>query len=84
VNQATLVHFTDGAGNFFVFDYEILSTVICTVLLLWHVQKLSVPCDIVGTGTGKLLNSLPRNDVVAELCSRVNSMWLTAMIQQVT
>jgi hypothetical protein len=32
----------------FVIDYEILSTVIRTVPLLWNVQKLSVPCENAG------------------------------------
>jgi hypothetical protein len=36
------------------------------VPLLWHVKKLSVPCK---TSTGKLFDSLPKNDAVAELSS---------------
>jgi hypothetical protein len=52
-----------------VIDPEILSKVIHTVPLHWHVQKLSVPCKVKATNTGKLLVSLPRNDAVAELCS---------------
>jgi hypothetical protein len=47
--------------TFVVIDHEILSTVIRTVALLWYVQK--------ATCTGKLLDSLSRNDAVAELCS---------------
>jgi hypothetical protein len=51
--------------TFIVIDHEILSTVIHTVPALWHVQKLSVPC----LSEGKLLDSLPRNDAMTELCS---------------
>jgi hypothetical protein len=43
--------------TFVVIDHEFLS-------LLWHVQKLSVKA----TSTGKLLDSLPRNNAMAELC----------------
>jgi hypothetical protein len=40
--------------------------VIRTVPLLWHVQKLSVPCvaKVKATSTGKLLVSLSRNDTL--------------------
>jgi hypothetical protein len=36
--------------------------------MLKHVQKLSGPAKVKATSTGKLHNSLPRNDAVAELC----------------
>jgi hypothetical protein len=48
-----------------VIDHEILSTVICTVPLLWHVFLTKVKA----TSIGNLLDSLPRNDAVVELCS---------------
>jgi hypothetical protein len=35
----TVVRFPDGAVTFVVIDHEILSTVICTIPLLLHVQK---------------------------------------------
>jgi hypothetical protein len=62
VNQVMRVRFSN---SFVVIDHEILSTVIHTVPLLWHVQKLSLPYE----SEGKLLDSLPRNNVVTELCS---------------
>jgi hypothetical protein len=52
-----------------VIDYEIFSTVIHTVPLLWYVQKIQFLEEVRATSTGKLLYSLPRNDAVAELCS---------------
>jgi hypothetical protein len=56
--------------TFVVNDLEILSTVIRTVPLLWHVQKFQFLAKAKATSTGKLLDSLPRNNVVIELCSR--------------
>jgi hypothetical protein len=50
-------------------DHEILSTVIRTVPLLLHVQKFQFLAKVKATSTGKLLDSLPRNDGVVELCS---------------
>jgi hypothetical protein len=55
--------------TFFVTDYEIISTAIRNVLLLWHVQKLKFLAKVKSTGTGKQLESLPGNDTVVELCS---------------
>jgi hypothetical protein len=43
--------------------------VIRTVPLLWHVQKFQFLAKVKATSTGKLLDSLPRNDAVVELCS---------------
>jgi hypothetical protein len=54
--------------TFVVIDHEILSTVICTAPLLWHVQKFQFLAKLKATSTGKLLDGLPRNAVV-ELCS---------------
>jgi hypothetical protein len=54
-----------------VIDHEMLSTIIRTVPLLWHVQKLSVACEVKAPSTTKLLDSLPNNDAVAEVCSCV-------------
>jgi hypothetical protein len=51
--------------TFIEVDHESLYTVIRILLLFWHVQKLSGPC---WTCTGKQLDSMPRNDAVAELC----------------
>jgi hypothetical protein len=53
---------------FVVIDQENLSTVIRTVPLLWHVQKFQFLAKMKATSTGKLLDSLPRNGAVAELC----------------
>jgi hypothetical protein len=69
VSRATRVRFPDGAGRFVVIDYEILSTVIRTVPLLWHVQTFQFLAKVKATSTDKLLDSLPRNDAVVELCS---------------
>jgi hypothetical protein len=58
--------------TFIAIDHEILSTVICTEPLLWLVQKLSVHCEIEkfkAATIGKQLDSLPRSDAMAELCS---------------
>jgi hypothetical protein len=52
-----------------VIDHEILSTVIRAVPLLWHVQKFQFLAKAKATSTGKLLDSLPRNDAMVELCS---------------
>jgi hypothetical protein len=52
-----------------VIDHEILSTVIRTVPLLWHIQKFQFLAKVKATSTGKLLDSLPRNDVMVELSS---------------
>jgi hypothetical protein len=52
-----------------VIDHESLSNGIHTVPLLWHVQKFQFLAKMKATSTGKLLDSLPRNDAVAELCS---------------
>jgi hypothetical protein len=67
VNRATIDRSPGGAGQF-VIDHEILSTVIRTVPVLWYIQKLSVPAN---SSAGKVLDSLPRNDAVAELCSSI-------------
>jgi hypothetical protein len=50
-------------------DYEIFSTFIRTVLLLWYVQKFQFLAKVETTSTGELLDSLLRNDAMAELCS---------------
>jgi hypothetical protein len=55
--------------TFIVINHEILSTVIRTVPLLWHVQKDMFLAKVKATSTGKLLNSLSRNDEAAELFS---------------
>jgi hypothetical protein len=55
--------------TFVVIDHEILSIVIRTVSLLWHVQKFQFLAKVEATSTGKLLDSLPRNNAVAVLCS---------------
>jgi hypothetical protein len=52
-----------------VIDHDIFTTVITTVPLLWHVQKFQFLAKVKETSTGKLLESLPRNDAVVELCS---------------
>jgi hypothetical protein len=52
-----------------VIDHEILSTVIHAVPLLWHVQNFQFLAIVKVTNTGKLLDSMPRNNAVAELCS---------------
>jgi hypothetical protein len=52
--------------------------IIYTVPLLWHVQKFQFLAKVKATSTGKLLDSLPRNNAVVEL---VNSMWLTVVIR---
>jgi hypothetical protein len=52
-----------------VIDQEILSTVIRIVPLLWHVHKFQFLAKVNATSTGKLFDSLPRNDAVVELCS---------------
>jgi hypothetical protein len=53
-----------------VIDHEILSTVIYTVPLLWHVQKFQFLEKVKATSTGKLLfDRLPRNDAGVELYS---------------
>jgi hypothetical protein len=52
-----------------VIDHEIISTAIHTLPLLFVCTEVSVPCKSEGIycSTGKLLDSLPRNDAVAEL-----------------
>jgi hypothetical protein len=56
--------------TFIMIGHEILSTVIHTVPMLWYVQKLSVPRKSEGNlSTSKLLDSLLKNNEVAELCS---------------
>jgi hypothetical protein len=55
--------------TFVVIDREILSTVIRTVPLLWHVQKFQFLVKLNATSTGKLLDSLPRNNAVVSLSS---------------
>jgi hypothetical protein len=50
-------------------DHEIFSIVTHTVPLLWYVQNFQFLAKVKATSTGKLLDSLPRNDAVAELCS---------------
>jgi hypothetical protein len=52
-----------------VTDHEIFSTVIRTVPQLWYVQKFQFLAKVKATSTGKLIDSLPRADAVAELCS---------------
>jgi hypothetical protein len=55
--------------TFVVIDHEILSTVIDTVPVLWFVQKFQFLAKLKANCTCKLLDSLPRNDALAELCS---------------
>jgi hypothetical protein len=55
--------------TFIVIDHEILSMVICTLPLLWHVQKIQFLVKVNATSTGKLLDSLPMKDAVVEPCS---------------
>jgi hypothetical protein len=55
--------------TFVVIDHEILSTVILTVPLLWHVQKFQFLVKVNATSTGKMPDSLPRNDAVVDLSS---------------
>jgi hypothetical protein len=55
--------------TFVAIDHEIFSTVIRTVPLLWYVQKLKFIAKVTATSTGKMLNSHPRNNTAAELCS---------------
>jgi hypothetical protein len=57
-----------GQVTFVAIDHEILSMVISTVPLLWHVQKFQFLAKVKATSTGKLLDSLPRNNAVVELC----------------
>jgi hypothetical protein len=52
-----------------VIDHEILSTVIRTVPLLWYAQKFQFCAKVKVTSTGKLLDSLHRNNAVVEQCS---------------
>jgi hypothetical protein len=52
-----------------VTDHEILSTFIRTVPLLLRVQMFQFLAKVEATSTGKLLDSLPSNDAVVELCS---------------
>jgi hypothetical protein len=52
--------------TFVVIDLDILSTVIRTVPLLWHVQKFQFLAKEKVTSSGK---HLPRNGGAAELCS---------------
>jgi hypothetical protein len=58
--------------TFILINHEILSTVICSVPHLLHVQTKSV--KVKATSTGKLLDSLPRNNAVAKLCSVKKSL----------
>jgi hypothetical protein len=44
------------------------------------VQKFQFLAKVKATRNGKLLDSLPRNDAVAELCSVEFNVWLTAVI----
>jgi hypothetical protein len=69
VNQGIWVRFQESQFILVVIDHEILSMVIHTICLPWQVQKQSVPCESESCNTSKLLDSLPRNDAVAELCS---------------
>jgi hypothetical protein len=50
-------------------DHEILSSDIRTVPLLWHVQKFQFLAKVKATISGKLLDTLPRNDAMVDLCS---------------
>jgi hypothetical protein len=52
-----------------VINHEIFSTDIRTKPLLWHVQKFQFLAKVKAISTGKLLDSLLRNDAVVELCS---------------
>jgi hypothetical protein len=52
-----------------VIDHEIFSTIIRTAPLLLYVQKFQFLAKVKATNTGKLLDSLSRNDAVTELCS---------------
>jgi hypothetical protein len=70
VNRATQVRFPGGADySFVVTDQENLYTAIRTVPLLWYVPKFQFLAEVKTTCTGKLLDSLPRNNAVAEMCS---------------
>jgi hypothetical protein len=62
-------------ATFVVIDHEILCTVDATVPLLRHVFSKKVKA----TSSGKLLDSMPRNYVVAKMCSCLNSVWLAVM-----
>jgi hypothetical protein len=69
MNRATRVRFQTAHVTFAVIDHEILSSVIRTVPLLWLVQKFQFLAEVKATSAGKLLDSLPRDDAVVELCS---------------
>jgi hypothetical protein len=58
-----------------VTDHEIISTVIRTVPLLWHVQTFQFLAEVKTTGNGKLAQERWLN------CALMNSMWLIAVIQ---
>jgi hypothetical protein len=48
---------------FVLIDHEVIHT----VQLLWHVKKFEFLAKVRATSTDKLLDSLPRKDVVADL-----------------
>jgi hypothetical protein len=54
--------------TFVVINHEILSTVLRTVPLLWHVQKFHFLAKVNATSPGQLLDSLLRNDAAVGLC----------------
>jgi hypothetical protein len=62
VNQATKVRFLDSAGQFCVIDHGIHSTV-NSLYLCSGMYRSSA------TSAGKLLDGMPGNVAVAELCS---------------
>jgi hypothetical protein len=57
--------------TFVVFDHEIFlqSFELYLEPAVWHVQKFQFLVKMQATGTGKVLDSLPRNYVAGELCS---------------
>jgi hypothetical protein len=69
-----------GQVTFVVIDHEIVSTVIRTEPLLCYVQKFQFLAKVRTTSAGQLLDSLSRNDSVAELCSSKFNM-VTAVIR---
>jgi hypothetical protein len=42
---------------------------ICIVSLLWYEQKFQFLVKVKATGTDTLLDGIPRNDAVVEMCS---------------
>jgi hypothetical protein len=54
-----------------VIDHEKFTMVNSTEPLLWYVQKFQFLTKVKAPCTGKLPDSLPRNDAMAELCSGI-------------